>query len=246
MKFGEFKRMVLDETGEDVDTNNLFDDLFELYYDTDDVDLEDLKDYIENLYENTDIISEVADGLVDIYDSDLLEWYREAPILRLDYADDAIRELGVTTSIREILRAGQYLYLEELAYKIVNTSLSLVETLKKEVVEMERKTWKEFLEGCDVSGWKWSFLDRLDIVDETEDEYIVRLSLADITDDPYLEIEETENGETMINWGGNDWVVITDYDENHEIFIKIDKTRDPADNCFHSSDGNIYVDEYEK
>ena len=70
MKFGEFKRMVLDETGEDVDTNNLFDDLLELYYDTDDVDLEDLKDYIENLYENTDIISEVADGLVDIYDSD--------------------------------------------------------------------------------------------------------------------------------------------------------------------------------
>ena len=130
MKFGEFRRMVLDEIGVDEDTNILFDDLFELYYDTDDVDLEDLKDYIENLYENTDIISEVADGLVDIYDPDLFEWYREA-ILRLDYADDAIRELGVTTSIREILRAGQYLYLEKLAYKIVNTSLSLVETLKK-------------------------------------------------------------------------------------------------------------------
>lgn len=129
MKFGEFKRMVL-ETGEDVDTNNLFDDLFELYYDTDDVDLEDLKDYIENLCKNTDIISEVADGLVDIYDSDLLEWYLEKPILRLDYADDA-RELGVT-SIREILRAGQYLYLEQLAREIVNMSLSLVETLKEE------------------------------------------------------------------------------------------------------------------
>ena len=244
MKFGEFKRMVLDETGEDVDTNNLFDDLLELYYDTDDVDLEDLKDYIENLYENTDIISEVADGLVDIYDSDLLEWYREAPILRLDYADDAIRELGVTTSIREILRAGQYLYLEELAYKIVNTSLSLVETLKKEVVEMERKTWKEFLESCDVSTWKWSFLDRLDIVDETEDEYIVRLSLADIIDDPFLKIEETENGETMINWG-EDWVIIEDYETDHDVFVKILK-QDENDPSSYECDGFLYVDEYEK
>ena len=109
---------------------------------------------------------------------------------------------------------------------------------------MERKTWKEFLEGCDVSGWKWSFLDRLDIVDETEDEYIVRLSLADIIDDPFLEIEETEDG-VMINWGGNDWVIISDFNENHEIFIKVDKTRD-VDGYFHSSDGNLYVDEYEK
>ena len=130
MKFGEFKRMVLDETGEDEDTNSLFYDLFELYYDTDDVDLEDLKDYIENL-EDSGIISEVADGLVDIYDSDLVEWYREAPTVRFDYADDAIRELAAT-NIRGILRAGQYLYLEELAREIVDTSLSLVETLKEE------------------------------------------------------------------------------------------------------------------
>jgi len=111
---------------------------------------------------------------------------------------------------------------------------------------MKRKTWKEYLEDCDICTWKWSDLNSLDIVDETEDEYIVRLSLADIIDDPFLEIKEIEEtGETMINWG-NDWVVITDYDENHEIFIKIDKTRDLADHCFHSSDGNIYVDEYEK
>lgn len=130
MKFGEFKRMVLDETGENEDTNSLFYDLFELYYDADDVDLEDLKDYIENL-EDSGIISEVANGLVDIYDSDLVEWYREAPTLRLDYADDAIRELAAT-NIRGILRAGQYLYLEELAREIVDTSLSLVETLKEE------------------------------------------------------------------------------------------------------------------
>lgn len=131
MKFGESQRMVLDEIGVDEDTNILFDVLFDLYYDTDDVDLEDLKDYIENLYEDTDIISEVADGLVDIYDSDLLEWYREAPTLRLNYADDAIREFAAT-NIRGILRAGQYLYLEELVREIVDTSLSLVETLKEE------------------------------------------------------------------------------------------------------------------
>ena len=131
--------------------------------------------------------------------------------------------------------------------KIENgNQIVVTQNQKGEVEKMERKTWKEYLEGCDVSMWKWSNVSSLDIVDETEDEYIVRLSLADIIEDPFLEIKETENGETMINWGGNDRVVITDYDENHEIFIKIDKTRDPADNCFHSSDGNIYVDEYEK
>ena len=130
--------------------------------------------------------------------------------------------------------------------KIENgNQIVVTQNQKGEVEKMERKTWKEYLEGCDVSMWKWSFLDRLDIVDETEDEYIVRLSLADITDDPYLEIEETENGETMINWGGNDWVIISDFNENHEIFIKVDKTRD-VDGYFHSSDGNLYVDEYEK
>jgi hypothetical protein len=130
MKFGEFKRMVLDETGEDKDTNSLFYGLFAEYNDNEDVDLEDLKDYIENL-EDTYIISEVADSLANIYDSDLLKWYLEKPNLRLDYADDAIRELA-ETSIREILSAGKYLYLEELACEIVDTSLNLVETLKEE------------------------------------------------------------------------------------------------------------------
>jgi len=113
-----------------------------------------------------------------------------------------------------------------------------------EVRMMERKTWKEFLESCDVSAWKWSSLDRLDIVDETEDEYIVRLSLADIIDDPFLKIEETENGETMINWG-EDWVIITDFDENHDVFVKIYKAPDLAI-WGYTCDGNLYVDEYEK
>lgn len=138
MKFSEFKRMVLDETGEDKVTNSLFYDLFEQYIGRDDIDLEDLKDYIEDL-ETTDIISEVADSLVDVYDSDLLEWYLQKPNLRLDYADDAIRELAVT-SIREILSTGKYLYLEELAREIVDTSLSLVETLKEEEEDNQEDT----------------------------------------------------------------------------------------------------------
>lgn len=129
--------------------------------------------------------------------------------------------------------------------KIENgNQIVVTQNQKGEVEKMERKTWKEYLEGCDVSMWKWSNVSSLDIVDETEDKYIVRLSLADIIDDPFLEIEETEDGE-MINWGGNDWVIISDFNENHEIFIKVDKTRD-VDGYFHSSDGNLYVDEYEK
>lgn len=138
MKFSEFKEMVLLEISHDKDTKSVFDGLFEQYNDTDDVDLEDLKEYIEDL-ENNDTISEVVDSLVDVYDSDLLKWYREAPNLRLDYADDAIRELAVL-SIREILSAGKYLYLEELAREIVDTSLNLVETLKEEEEDNQEDT----------------------------------------------------------------------------------------------------------
>ena len=127
--------------------------------------------------------------------------------------------------------------------KIMNQEQKIKENKNLgEVVEMERKTWKEYLEGCDVSMWKWSNVSSLDIVDETEDEYIVRLSLADIIDDPFLKIEETENGETMINWG-EDWVIITDFDEEHNVFVKINKTPDLAVHAY-TCDGSLYVDEY--
>ena len=125
--------------------------------------------------------------------------------------------------------------------KIENgNQIVVTQNQKGEVEKMERKTWKEFLEGCDVSGWKWSFLDRLDIVDETEDEYIVRLSLADIIDDPFLKIEETENDETMINWG-EDWVIIEDYETDHDVFVKILK-QDENDPSSYECDGFLYVD----
>lgn len=128
--------------------------------------------------------------------------------------------------------------------KIENgNQIVVTQNQKGEVEKMERKTWKEYLEGCDVSMWKWSDVSSLDIVDETEDEYIVRLSLADIIDDPFLKIEETENGETMINWGGNDWVIITDFDEEHNVFVKIYKTPDLAVHAY-TCDGSLYVDEY--
>lgn len=133
MKFSEFKRMVLDETCEDKDTYCLFSGLFEEYNDNDDVDLEDLKDYIENL-EDTDIFSEVAESLVDVFDSDLLEWFLQKPHLILEYADDAIRELGAT-DIFHILAGSQYLYFEELAYEIYDVSLRLVENLIEDTQE---------------------------------------------------------------------------------------------------------------
>jgi len=123
--------MVLDETGEDIDTDSLFSGLFWEYNDNDDVDLEDLKDYIEDL---EDRISEIADSLVNVYYLDLLEWYLQKPHLLLEYADDAIRELGAT-DIFHILAGGQYLYFEELAYEIYDVSLRLVENLIEDTQE---------------------------------------------------------------------------------------------------------------
>lgn len=129
MKFSEFKEMVLLETGQNKDTEDVFDGLFWQYDDTD-VDLEDLKEYIEDL-KNNGTISEVADSLVDVYNSDLLEWYLESPNIRLDYANEAIEELGAN-DVFHILVGGQYLYFVELAFEIYDVSLSLVDTLKEE------------------------------------------------------------------------------------------------------------------
>lgn len=137
MKFSEFKEMVLLETSHNKDTKNVFDGLFEQYDDTDDVDLEDLKDYLENL-EETNIISEVAGSLVDVYNSDLLEWYL-ANLFRLDYANEAIKELGAD-DVFQILAGGQFLYFAELAFEIYDVSLSLVDTLKEEEEDNQEDT----------------------------------------------------------------------------------------------------------
>lgn len=138
MKFSEFKEMVLLETSHDKDTKRVFDGLFEQYNDTDDVDLEDLKEYIEDL-ENNDTISEVADSLVDVGYSELFDWYLESPNIRLDYANEAIGELGAD-DVFHILTGGQYLYFEGVAFEIYDVSLNLVETLKEEEEDNQEDT----------------------------------------------------------------------------------------------------------
>lgn len=136
MKFSEFKEMVLLETSHDKDTKRVFDGLFEQYNDTDDVDLEDLKDYIEDL---EDRISEIADSLVNVYYSDLLKWYLEEPNIRLDYANEAIGELGAN-DVFHILAGGQYLYLEERGNNIYDISLRIVDILKEEEEDNQEDT----------------------------------------------------------------------------------------------------------
>ena len=51
---------------------------------------------------------------------------------------------------------------------------------------MQKKSWKDFLSGRDVSNWSWSSLDGLNIIgeDEEDDSYLVRLDLATVLDDP--------------------------------------------------------------
>ena len=128
MKFSEFKEMVLLETGQDRDNKNVFDSLFDGYSNDEDINLKDLKDYIEDL---EDRISEIADSLVNINYSDLFNWYLVEPDIRLDYADDAIRELGAD-DVFHILTGGQYLYLEERGNNIYDISLRIVDILKEE------------------------------------------------------------------------------------------------------------------
>ncbi len=46
---------------------------------------------------------------------------------------------------------------------------------------MEKMTWKEFLSTCSLEGKEFD-LDKLNVIGETEDGYIVRLLLSDVLD----------------------------------------------------------------
>lgn len=69
-----------------------------------------------------DIISEIADNNVDIYNYDLLEWAKD----NYNYIDDAVAEFGVDTQNFDfwgIIRQGQYLYNDNDLYENLEDSL---------------------------------------------------------------------------------------------------------------------------
>lgn len=82
--------------------------------------------------------------------------------------------------------------------------------------ELEKMTWGEFLDGCDVSHWEYEGMSPK-IVYENGD-YIV--AKENVTDDPDFKIiKETENG-IIVDWGEP---VLVDYIGDAYVVYKREK-----------------------
>lgn len=70
-------------------------------------------------------LSELADGMVDVYTTELLKWYLE-DIKRISYADDFMSEMGGGDDFSKILMGGEYMYYTELlncVFSLINEEL---------------------------------------------------------------------------------------------------------------------------
>jgi len=97
--------------------------------------LEGLLDYDLVGHSIEDIDHEIIDGLVDIYNHDLLSWL-SSNLLRASYCDDA-QESGLVTEETQLyqrISAGQYLEISEIMNNII-VELENLEEIKEEVKE---------------------------------------------------------------------------------------------------------------
>jgi len=71
----------------------------------------------------SDLASEVADGLMSIYDSDLMDWIRN-PWAR-EWVDSAIEEHGCQENLAKTIAFGQYCWFEHVLRSILGRVESL-------------------------------------------------------------------------------------------------------------------------
>jgi len=108
-------------------TDELREGLDEIINITDDeeIDLEELKSDLAEIE-----ITELADGMVDPYTGNLLEWYSE-DLHRCHYADEFMKELGSENDLIKILSGGQYMYYNEL----LNYTFDLLKDYLEKVIK---------------------------------------------------------------------------------------------------------------
>jgi len=63
---------------------------------------------------NRDNLSEIADSLVDVYTSDLIEHYKQFQ----EYAERARSDFGDSGTIEDNMRLGQYLHIDEITQAV--------------------------------------------------------------------------------------------------------------------------------
>jgi len=102
---------------------------------------------------------------------------------------------------------------------------------------LESLTWEEFFVNIDVTDWRWSDVERLNIIDEDEDFYIVQLSITEILDQPDVNYWHDENGYLIVDWGVP--VRIVNEYEDIPVYVRIWKDRRLF--TYHC-DGRLYTD----
>jgi len=72
-------------------------------------------------------VDSIKDNLIiepDIYNADLFNWLNNGNYI---FCDDAIKDMGVTDSIINIISAGQFLYIQEIAFRLIDAIAVYVE-----------------------------------------------------------------------------------------------------------------------
>lgn len=130
MKIGDFKKEVLNKIRQNPESEQFSYEDYEMALEEvlniDDEEEMSLKELEKELTSAQESIGEHADSLVDVYTSDLLDWYSE-DVNRIAYMDDAIKELG-SQEASQILSGGQYLYWEEVLNEAIEAGLEVVQT----------------------------------------------------------------------------------------------------------------------
>lgn len=139
MKIVDFKKEVLNKIRQNPESEQFSYEDYEMALeevlnidDEEEMSLEEIKEELTNAQES---VWEHADSLVDVYTSDLLDWYSE-DVNRIAYMDDAIKELG-SQEASQILSGGQFLYWDEVLNEVIDTGLELVQTMEDEKTEEE-------------------------------------------------------------------------------------------------------------
>ena len=127
---------------------------------------ESYEEYITEYYNYqdciNDIIEDIANQNVDIYTSDLLEWAKDG----YNYIEDYVREFGVDSNnfnLLDIIRGGQYLYIEQ---TLLNNKNNMLEFLSYYILENDGITEIEDEKADEISMIDFN---KIDSITELED-----------------------------------------------------------------------------
>ena len=112
-----------------------------------------------------DIITEICDNNVDIYNSDLWEWAKDNEY----YIEQAINEYGIDSNNFDLIRLfqqGQYYYYEEICYKNLDDIIEYLILSNLDVEEISDAVYDEIL---NISGKEDNNARIEDYIEEIEE-----------------------------------------------------------------------------